>query len=382
VTTAELIRFLLRWQHVAPGTQLHGRDGLLEVISQLQGIELPAPAWESWVLNRRVAKYDPADLEQLCLSGLVSWGRLSRREVAADEGELTVGPRRAALARAVGRPRIARPQMPGRQAPLAFLLREDLPRFLPGRPALDQIAGLTHPAREVAEYLDRRGASFLADVARGTGRLAAEIEDALWELVARGLVTGDGVAGLRVLLQPEAKRRSGTPRLHVIGGKQGPHRQLPVGRWSLWGEEPMDAAAPERIEQQARQLLRRYGVVFRDLLAREHEAPPWRVLLATYRRLEARGEIRGGRFVGGGLVGEQFALPEAVEALRAVRRQPANEETVIVGSGDPLNLVGILTPGGRISPYANQVIAYRDGVPIEVGPLGAVQSRLQFASVR
>jgi ATP-dependent Lhr-like helicase len=153
-----------------------------------------------------------------------------------------------------------------------------------------------------------------------------------------------------------------------------------VGRWSLWGEEPLDELPLQgRAEQIARQLLRRYGVVFRDLLAREHQAPPWRVLLAIYRRLEARGEIRGGRFVAG-FIGEQYALPEAVEALRAVRRQPASDETVIVASGDPLNLVGILTPGGRVSPYANQVIAYRDGIPAEVGPLGAVQSRLRFAS--
>jgi len=381
VTTAEYIRFLLRWQHVAPGTQLHGRDGLVEVVGQLQGIELPAPAWEGTVLKSRVAKYDPADLEQLCLSGLVSWGRLSTREVAVDEAEASAGSKRRTPARAGARSRAARPQMPGRQAPLAFLLREDLPQFLSERPPLDQLTDLTHPAREVAEFLDRRGASFLTDIARGTGRLPAEIEDALWELVARGLVTGDGVAGLRVLLQPEAKRRSVTPRLHVVGGKQGPHRQLPVGRWSLWGDDPADAAMPEHVEQYARQLLRRYGVVFRDLLAREHQAPPWRLLLGIYRRLEARGEIRGGRFVGG-FVGEQYALPEAVEALRAVRRQQSGDETVVVGSGDPLNLVGILTPGARISPYASQVIAYRDGVPVEVGPLGAVQSRLRFASLR
>ncbi len=233
----------------------------------------------------------------------------------------------------------------------------------------------------MADFLARRGASFLTDIARGTGRLPAEIEDALWELVARGLVTGDGVAGLRVLLQPEARRRSGESRLHVIGGKQGPHRQLPVGRWSLWGEESLGASDADRTELLARQLLRRYGVVFRDLLARERQAPPWRVLLGVYRRLEARGELRGGRFVAG-FVGEQYALPEAVEALRAVRCQPPDNETIIVSSGDPLNLVGILTPGTRVSPYVNQIIAYRDGNPVEVGPLGAVQSRLQFAMTR
>jgi ATP-dependent Lhr-like helicase len=380
VTTAEFLRFLLRWQHVAPGTQLHGRDGLVEIIGQLQGLELPAPAWESWVLKSRVARYDPADLEQLCLSGLVSWGRLSTREAAVDSDEVASPVRRSAPGFIRARARAKGPQLPGRQAPLAFLLREDLPAFLSARPPLDQVAGLSHAAREAADFLARRGASFLADLARGTGRLAAEVEDALWELVARGLVTGDGVAGLRVLLQPEAKRRSAQPRLvHVVGGRHGPHRQLPVGRWALWGEEPADLPRQGAAELMARQLLRRYGVVFRDLLAREHQAPPWRVLLAIYRRLEARGEIRGGRFVAG-FIGEQYALPEAVEALRAVRRRPAGGETVIVGSGDPLNLVGILTPGARISPYANQVIAFGDGIPVEIGPLGAVQSRLRFAS--
>jgi ATP-dependent Lhr-like helicase len=157
---------------------------------------------------------------------------------------------------------------------------------------------------------------------------------------------------------------------------------MPVGRWSLWGEVPGDPISEDaRLERFARQLLRRYGVVFRDLLGREAQAPPWRTLVGVYRRLEARGEIRGGRFVSG-FVGEQYALPEAVDALRTVRRQAANGEVILVHSGDPLNLVGILTPGGRVSPYSNQVIAYRDGLPVETGPLGAVQSRLQFAAAR
>jgi ATP-dependent Lhr-like helicase len=155
---------------------------------------------------------------------------------------------------------------------------------------------------------------------------------------------------------------------------------MPVGRWSLWGDLPDDPLPDgERIARYARQLLQRYGVVFRDVLAREAQAPPWRALVAVFRRLEARGEIRGGRFVTG-FVGEQYALPEAVEALRALRRQPKAGEVVLVHCGDPLNLVGILTPGSRVSPYTNQVIAYRDGLPVEVGPLGAVQSRLQFAA--
>jgi ATP-dependent Lhr-like helicase len=280
--------------------------------------------------------------------------------------------------------------VPGRQAPLAFLLREDLGCFL--SPELgDQFhqaaeddaapsAGLSAGAQEVGAYLARRGASFLADIARGTGRLPAQVEDALWELVTRGYATGDGVAGLRVLLQPDDKRRTVGRHLRALNGGQGPSRLMPVGRWSLWGDLPDDPPPEdERVARYARQLLQRYGVVFRDVLAREAQAPPWRSLVAVFRRLEARGEIRGGRFVTG-FVGEQYALPEAVEALRALRRQPKAGEVVLVHCGDPLNLVGILTPGSRVSPYSRQVIAYRDGLPVEVGPLGAVQSRLQFAA--
>jgi len=235
----------------------------------------------------------------------------------------------------------------------------------------------------VAAYLERRGASFLNDIARGTARLPSAVEDALWELVAAGLVTGDGIAGLRSLLQPEKKKLQ-QRHLRAIKGGRAASRMMPIGRWSLWGnDEEETPAEAERVERFARQLLRRYGVVFRDLLARETQAPPWRLLLAFYRRLEARGEIRGGRFVAG-FMGEQYALPEAVEALRAIRRIPKSEELVLVETGDPLNLVGILTPGARVSPFSHQTIAYKDGEPVEVGPVGAVRSRLQLprANVR
>jgi ATP-dependent Lhr-like helicase len=265
--------------------------------------------------------------------------------------------------------------MPTRGAPLAFALRQDLPWLLEPAPCAHEDAeGLSAPAREVLGVLKRAGASFLTDLVHQTGRLAMEVEEALWELVACGLVTGDGMAGLRTLLMPDIKR---LPPRHRAGGWRGAGiraRLMPVGRWALLrtGEVPGEG----REEAMARQLLRRYGVVVRELLARENAAPPWRILLHLYRRMETRGEIRGGRFVGG-LVGEQFALPEAVEALRGVRRQRAGDERVTVSAADPLNLVGILTPGPRISPFAQQVIVYQAGVPIEVGALGAVKSRLQ-----
>jgi len=143
-----------------------------------------------------------------------------------------------------------------------------------------------------------------------------------------------------------------------------------------WTTSPTAAEDAQRAEAMARQLLRRYGIMLRELLARENQVPAWRTLLGVYRRLEARGEIRGGRFVSG-FIGEQFALPEAVDGLRALRRRPPEPQVVMVSAADPLNLVGILTPGPRISPFAQQVILYRAGIPVEIGALGAVKSRLQ-----
>jgi ATP-dependent Lhr-like helicase len=260
-------------------------------------------------------------------------------------------------------------------------LREERDYFLGAKP--EARPELSPAAGEVADYLDRHGASFLSDIARGTGLLKVKAEEALWELVARGVATGDGVAGLRTLLTPEKKRHKRHRRFKLISGGHASDRLMPVGRWSLWrtgdgGEEP---AADQIAEHQARQLLRRYGVVFRELLARENCAAPWRVLQQIYRRLEARGEIRGGRFVTG-FVGEQFALPEAVERLRAERRAQQRQEPVIVAAADPLNLLGILTASARVSPYSQQAIAYENGATLEVGTLGAVRSRLQQPDVR
>ncbi|MGH7773095.1 MAG: DEAD/DEAH box helicase [Candidatus Binatia bacterium] len=372
VTAADFINFLLSWQHVQPMAQLRGREGVMQVISQLQGLELPAPAWEQHVLPARVSDYNPEDLENLCLAGIVAWARL-RSDIAppGDEGEDNNT-----------RTKTKRLKTPRRVAPIAFILRDDLSTFVePVNTPWDGIEELSDAARDVGRYLEQRGASFLADIARGTGLLKTKTEEALWELVARGLVTGDGIAGLRVLLAPEVKRRPKRRRLRLISGGRTAERLMPVGRWSLWRAEARDSgsANTERAnELLARQLLCRYGVVFRELLTRETRVPPWRTLLEIYRRLEARGEIRGGRFVNG-FVGEQYALPEAVDLLRALRRSHAEPSPVIISCSDPLNFVGILTPGSRVSPYSKQVIAYSDGVPVEIGPLGAVRSRLQQA---
>jgi ATP-dependent Lhr-like helicase len=364
VPAADLLRLLFRWQNVHPGSQLHGREGIVQAIGKLQGLELPAPAWERDVLPARVARYNPAELEQLCLSGVVAWGRLGLREDAEEEP-----PRRR--------------QAFTRSASLGLVLREDLPHLLEprqGAAGADEMAGLSSTARAVVRHLQLHGASFLVEIARATGHLESQIEEALWELVARGVVTGDGIAGLRLLLTKGEAKREPHRRFRAIRGGLARSRHVPVGRWSLL-RQPGDAgarqsASPEADEVFGRQLLRRYGVVLRDLLARETRSPSWRALLGIYRRLEARGEIRGGRFVGG-FTGEQFALPEAVEVLRAIRRKRDGREVVLIAAADPLNLVGILTPGSRVSPMSGQAILYVDGVPVEVGEVHSLRAKLR-----
>jgi ATP-dependent Lhr-like helicase len=373
VSAADFLQFLLSWQHLTPATRLRGRDGVLEVIRQLQGLELPAPAWEQHILPARVKEYDPADLEHVCLAGVVTWGRLRTETNGAEPLS------RASNVAKKGRRVLA----PARNAPLAFLLREELDAFLEASSLrFDQIDTLSAMAVEVARYLDRHGASFLTDIARGTGLLKVKVEEALWQLVAHGIATGDGVAGLRVLLTPDYRRLERRRSLRIISGGRSSDRVMPVGRWSLWRDSSPDVRLSSEavLERRARQLLERYGIVFRDLLARETSMPPWRALLGVYRRLEARGEIRGGRFVNG-FVGEQFALSEAVDALRATRRNERQQDPVIVAAADPLNLIGIIIPGARISPYSSQAIAYQNGLVIDVGLLGELVSRLQHLAV-
>jgi ATP-dependent Lhr-like helicase len=230
--------------------------------------------------------------------------------------------------------------------------------------------GLDLAAQAVHDALATGGAAFTVDLARATGLLPATVEDALWTLVARGLVTGDGIGGLRSLIDPPDDDR----RLRMLRGGRG--RLVAAGRWALLhGGAPQERTGDADVMRFARLLLRRWGLVMRELVTRETVMPPWRLLLQALRTLEARGEVRGGRFVAG-MVGEQFALPEAVEALRAVRRRDPTPETVVVAAADPLNLVGIVVPGARVSPLAHEVIAWRDGVPVEVGELGTVRSRL------
>jgi ATP-dependent Lhr-like helicase len=329
VSPADLMRFLFSWQHVAPGTRLHGADGTLEIIRQLEGYEISASAWESTVLPERIDQYSPDYLDKLCLSGEVMWGRLSPHPSFAP---VEAGP---------GGRRIR----PTRVAPVALFLREDAEWLLPSGEAADASA-LSHPARDIIDALQQSGASFLPELAQSTGRLASEVEDGLWELTAAGLVTADGFDNLRALIDP--KRRRGEGR----GKKKRPRHS--AGRWALIGTREARLSDPERTEAFARQLLDRWGIVFRDLIARESLAPGWRDLLTVYRRMEARGEIRGGRFASG-FLGEQFARPEAIDLLRSLRRT-GSDLPLRITAADPLNLVGIITPGPRSNPLVSQIV--------------------------
>ncbi len=320
VTAAQFQRFLYQWQHVIPGSRLHGVDGTLQIVKQLQGYEIAAAAWEPDVLAQRVAHYEPDFLDQLCLAGEVMWARLSPHPAFEDP-----------------EPRRVRPT---RTAPIAIFLRESAHWLTPPESSTSAPV-FSHAGREVLTQLEQRGASFFADLVRSTGRLASEVEDGLWELVAAGLVTADGFENLRALVDP--KRRRGEGR-----GKYNRPRHA-AGRWALVRHADGVQALEARAAFFADQLLQRWGVLFRDLLARESLAPPWRDLLPVLRRKEAQGEIRGGRFVSG-FSGEQYARPEALDLLRAVRRSdPDAAEQPRIQNSDPLNLAGIILPGPRIS---------------------------------
>ncbi|HEY6342491.1 MAG TPA: DEAD/DEAH box helicase [Bryobacteraceae bacterium] len=329
VSTALFMRFLCRWQHASPATQLHGVDGLFQVLKQLQGCEIPASSWESSVLTRRLAGYEPEWLDRLCLAGEVQWGRLSPHPALESEGVRRVRPTRV--------------------APVAIFLREDAAALLP--PAA-QLPSLSHPAQDILAALQARGALFFHEILRATSRLASEVEEGLWELVAAGLATADGFENLRALIDP--KRRAGQ------GSGRYARPRHAAGRWAL-----LERGAPSASNAEffAKLFLDRWGVVFRDVLARETLAPPWRDLLVAYRRMEARGELRGGRFVSG-FVGEQFARPEAVDLLRHLRRSAnGSSEEIEIAPADPLNLTGILLPGPRTGSLTQIPLRLVDGVP-------------------
>jgi ATP-dependent Lhr-like helicase len=354
VSGADFTRFLFGWQRVTPDERGAGLEGLAGVIEQLDGYQVPAAAWESDVLAVRCQEYDPALLDMLCLTGRVAWGRLSGTG-APGSGNGGGGSR------------------PIRSTPIALFGRDqaDLWLDLAGPRSRERLSA---NGATLLEVLGTRGASFFPELTAASGLLPTQVEQALGELAAQGLVTSDSFAGLRALLTPSAKRRP-------LGLSPGRQRRAPfgierAGRWSLLGSEKHPSGSGNLsgpVETYARILLRRYGVVFHRLLARESITLPWRDLLMVYRRLEARGEIRGGRFLAG-VTGEQFALPEAVVQLRSVRRTGGQAGGLItISAADPLNLVGIVGPGERIPAIAPNRIVFEDGKPVAVLEGGEVR---------
>jgi ATP-dependent Lhr-like helicase len=348
VAARDFLRFLFDWQRVAPGTKMEGPDSLAAIVGQLEGFEAAAGAWESEILPGRLSGYDPVWLDDLCLSGRVAWARLRPRSPRPDDA--------------------GRGATPVRSTPITLLARRNAALWTLLSPAADGVEP-SATARRVVEVIRQEGASFFDELVEG-GLLKPQVEEALGELVALGLVTSDSFAGLRALLTPSA---SGSQRRRraVSFVMEG------AGRWALARRPrlPDDSAkaSGEAAEHLAHTLLRRYGVVFWRLLEREAAwLPPWRDLLRVYRRLEARGDIRGGRFVAG-FAGEQFALPEAVGALREARRKAHTGAFVSLSGADPLNLVGILTPGPRLSALTVNRVLYRDGLPVALYAGGEVQ---------
>ncbi len=349
VERVDFMRFLADWQHLSATTRMQGREALATVVEQLEGFQAAAAAWEADLLPARLKDYGGTWLDELCRSGRIVWTRLAGRLRASG------GPVR-------GTPIVL---LPRRQLPTWYALASDAPA-----------PELSSRAQRVLECLNAQGALFFDELQHDAHLLRSELEDALGELVAVGLVNADSFAGLRALLAPASKRSRTARRSRggaFIGGMDD------AGRWALVrksgaGEEARTPAFDaEALEHIARVLLRRYGVVCWRLLAREADwLPPWRDLLRVYHRLEARGEIRGGRFVAA-VAGEQFALPEALGLLREVRKRPLTGEMLAVSAVDPFNQLGTLLPGARVPALAANRILFRDGLPVAVLAAGKPQ---------
>jgi ATP-dependent Lhr-like helicase len=348
VAAKDFIRFLLDWQHVSPRSRMEGAEALEPVVRLLEGFEAPASAWEAEILPARLEGYDPAWLDQRCSSGQLAWARLRPLNGSRSEAAPVVAG-------------------PVRTTPITVMARRHLSHWT-GLVAAAPEVEPTLRAEKVVDTIRRNGASFFEELVEQSGLLRAEVEEALGELVSLGLVTSDSFAGLRALILPAS--RSNARKGRRIRPASG---MAEAGRWALARRSTVEnrtAPNAEAIEHVARTLLSRYGVVFWRLVEREAAwLPPWRELLRVYRRLESHGEIRGGRFVAG-FSGEQFALPEAVGRLREVRREPGTGEYLSVSAADPLNLIGVLTPGAKLPSLTGNRLLYRDGVPVAIFAAG------------
>jgi ATP-dependent Lhr-like helicase len=357
VTARDFLRFLSEWQRVLPGARMQGPDALAAILAQLEGFESPAGAWETEVIPARVTEYEPQWLDEHCRAGRFIWTRLAARGGSRSDEPATRG------------------ASPVRSTPIVLLARRNVPLWSMFADQSDP-ALLSSRAQAVADFIREHGASFFDEVSENVGMLPAEVEEALSELVAVGLVNSDSFAGLRVLLMPSGRRGGRTNsytgrhkrRLALFG-------MADAGRWALVRRSsgPSAERKDEAVEQIVRTLLRRWGVIFWKLLTREAAwLPPWREISNCCRRLEARGEIRGGRFVAG-FSGEQFATPEAIGLLRDVRRKPLSDAYVSLSAADPLNLIGIVTPGARLPSLAGNRLLYKDGLPIATLAAGEIR---------
>jgi ATP-dependent Lhr-like helicase len=371
VLARDFMRFLFEWQRVTPEARMQGPDAVAAVLTQLEGFEAPASSWETELLPARINEYEPAWLDEHCLAGRFVWTRLAKRAASAEKGS---GPARGAA--------------PVRSTPITLLPRRNV-RLWSGFADRPDPTHLTSNAKEVIECIQSQGALFFDEIVECARLLPTQVEESLAELVALGLVNSDSFGGLRALLVPADRRKSSSNhgrrrrRIALFG-------MADSGRWALVrrplanaeaaSERDTATAGPaagkrddEAIENAVRSLLRRWGVVFWKLVSMEADwLPPWRDILTCCRRLEARGEIRGGRFVAG-FSGEQYATPEAVGLLRDIRRKPNNGHLIGLSAADPLNLVGVLTPEGRLPALTGNRVLYRDGLPIALYAGGEVR---------
>ncbi|MCH9655021.1 MAG: DEAD/DEAH box helicase, partial [Planctomycetes bacterium] len=352
VDTSLFIQFLLQQHGLTGNEKRSGTNGLFEVLSMLQGIDIPAICWERDILTARLVNYQSKDLDELCFTGEIGWGRLYPPKRTADQGKPMTGITR--------------------NAPVSFFLREDIPWLTyfhessTAKKNAEEQNHLSSPALQIQELLFEQGALFATDLMTATESLPSQVADSLGELISRGLVTADSFSGMRQFTEDRSlknRRSSRKSRIGLVRKRTTPNN---TGRWSIWRRdnpsmiEERSLQYYEYIEQWAWQLLRRWGVVFRDLLSKETGAPRWFELLQIYRRLEARGEIRGGRFVSG-VAGEQFAMSSTIQDLRNLRDKPLSDVLTILSAADPLNLVGVLTKQTRVPSTANNRLAYWNG---------------------
>jgi ATP-dependent Lhr-like helicase len=399
VSPAVFMRWLLDWHHLAPqtteDTKPTGEEGVLAAIEQLEGFEAPAVEWERTLLPARVDHYDPRWLDNLCLAGVIGWGRISPHPAwgktpaatSAPTGMGSRGPHRSQQPHAEAmQPSAPRRVIPTNAAPITFYLRESaewLHAALAAKCVKEAVLtqSLSAEASQLRCLLAQQGACFTADLQRLSGLTKLQTTTALWELATAGLASADGFDQLRSMMDPRRKSAALEQTAAVSLRKRAAARTT-AGRWSLLIQPAAQpeipntapqaaaiAAAKQReaaLDAHARILLGRYGVLFRELLTRESNAPKWRDLVPVLRRLEARGEIRGGRFVSGPF-GEQYALPEVIDSLRAARKryadrsQQGREEAIPVAGADPLNLAGILVPGDRVPAVPGQTVEFVDG---------------------